>query len=116
VGRGHFPYHTNWNWATFQAFLPTINKTMSINIGVALTNDYDPKDGEKFDGDFLILDSKLYKLDMVELDYTPEDLMQVHRFRTIQKHQAYPQRVCDLTFTPKAIATDGLHLIVLGMV
>jgi len=40
--------------------------------------------------------------------------MKLHKYDTIT--QVYPSRKCKFTFTPKAVAVDGQHFIIMGMI
>ena len=104
-GRGRFNYQTSWVWGTFLTTLPDTQEVFTVNLIYGFGGS-DHKPEEKFSEDFMTLDGKHYKLDQSQLlDYVPGDQNQVHFFRTINvEDRIYPQRGCDLQFTP---FTDG---------
>eukprot|EP00347_Sterkiella_histriomuscorum_P001772 403370742 len=115
-GRAHFKYHTNWYWASFTAYLPKLQKTVSINMGDGIGIDFNPLDGEKFYEDFITIDGKLFKLDQTAIDFQESDFTKTHAFKTVSSSKVFPERSCDLKFQPVGTAKDGVHLIVFGVI
>ena len=66
--------------------------------------------------DFVVIDGTHYKLDLTEIKYNPDNLLEIHTFKTITNHKIFSKRSCDLVFEPIGIAKDGLDAIVVGFV
>ena len=114
-GRAHFPYSTNWYWASFTGYVESLGKTLSLNLGDGIGNNFNPYDSQKFYEDFLTIDGKFIKLDQTELIYNDDNLMETHLFKTERKNMAFPSRYCDLKFEPLGTAKDGAHAILVGI-
>ena len=88
-GRAHFPYHTNWYWASFTSYIPKLNKVISLNMGDGIGIDYNSTTNEKFYEDFLNVDGKLKKLDQTVISYNESDFMQTYTFKTLDTPKTY---------------------------
>ncbi|CDW71221.1 UNKNOWN [Stylonychia lemnae] len=114
-GRAQFTYHTNWFWASFTYHNSQLNKDISINFGDGIGTDYNPSDNQKFYEDFINIEGEMIKLDQTDIEYSEQDMMQTHKFKTTTINKAFKNRSCDLMFEPTGVAKDGIHIIVLGI-
>ena len=116
-GRGHHNYGVAYFWAMIMTKLAD-GRVMSINLSDGFGSQY--KSLEKASEDFLILDGKFYKLDVTRMDYGGDHLdfkgtKKVYTAKSDQhQKRAFPDRECDLTFTPVGHIEDGVNASLLA--
>ena len=115
--RLHTDYGVSYFWAMTMIKLQD-GRALTISLSDGIGHKF--KSLDKATEDFLMLDGKLYKLDVTHMDFYKNDWMAERSIYTAKsqeaKYRVYQNRECVLNFKPqsrKAIVEDGPYAIVL---
>lgn len=105
--RAHMSYPVNY----FQTIIQTVlddGRTFGVFLGDGVGSHMaDKTSGE----DFLTLDGKIYKLDLTLLEDNPSVLMSGKAMKTIGDSKVFPERSCELTYTPEHQLELSVYLL-----
>ena len=110
LGRGHHNYGVAYYWVLLQGKLKD-GRTFMINIGDGFGSEFHSLD--KASEDFIVVENKYYKLDLLRLDYDPKDYLKPKVIRTANEDPSkriFKDRNCELKFEPVGKVKEGLNL------
>ena len=88
-----------------------------VNFGDGFGSDYHGAD--KASEDHIVINGEIYKLDVSEMEYDPEDYLKPRKIRTktpqnLYQTKKFPERHCEVSFESVGTLKDGVNLVALS--